>query len=746
MSESDPLLEPLKSVLDPATVRKLATLNLHTIDDLIRHYPRNYIDIRQLTDLALLPLGEQVSVVLDVVSAQVRQNRSRAGSRLEVTASDGHRTIAIVFFFQRRGPLRWHEEALQPGTRALFTGKLGDHAGRPQLLQPKYEVIGRELADDSAARQQSSFLQVVYPAGAKAKTELIAQAVKTVLDPLTEAEVPNVVPDAVRAEFGLLGSLEALRAVHRPTEMEQVHAAQDSLRWEEAFVLQTTLARRRAAAQKQLAIARPRQAEGIRADFEAALPFELTAGQLEVGEEIAADLERAHPMQRLLQGEVGSGKTIVALRAMLQVIDAGGQAALLAPTEVLAAQHAQSLRKMLGNLADGGMLGGAEHGTQVALLSGSMPTAARRQALLQAASGEAGIVVGTHALLSENVMFADLGLVVVDEQHRFGVEQRDALRAKGVGDSIPHLLVMTATPIPRTVAMTIFGDLEISTLRELPRGRAGIESIVVPASKPHWVDRIWHRVREEVDAGRRAYIVCSRIGDDDSESSAPAVEEDLEELEIEVSEGQAGAAPHEPISVLELAQQLQDHPAFANIEIGILHGRLAPEAKDRAMERFISGAAPVLISTTVIEVGVDVPAATVMAIMDADRFGVSQLHQLRGRVGRGSQPGLCLLVTTAAPESETGERLAQIAATQDGFELAQLDLAVRREGDVLGTAQSGRTSLRLLRATVDVETIAQARKAANELVAGDSDLHQHRALAAAIHRIDPERADFLDRS
>jgi len=726
--DTDPLLAPLKSVLDPATVRKLATLDLHTIDDLVRHYPRNYIDVRQLTDLALLPLGDQVSVVLDVVSAQVRQNRSRAGSRLEVTASDGHRTIAIVFFFTRRGPLRWHEDALKPGTRALFTGKLGDHGGRPQLLQPKYEVIGRDLIDDAAAEERASYLQVVYPATGKAKTELIAEAVKTVLDPLTTADVPNVIPDAVRAEFGLQESLEALRNVHRPTEIEQVNAAKDTLRWEEAFVLQSTLAQRRVAAQSQRATPRPAVEVGIRADFEAALPFELTAGQVQVGGEIAHDLEKDHPMQRLLQGEVGSGKTIVALRAMLQVIDAGGQAALLAPTEVLAAQHARSLRTMLGPLAEGGMLGGAAHGTQIALLTGSLPTAARRSALLQAASGEAGIVVGTHALLSDNVTFADLGLVVVDEQHRFGVEQRDALRAKGVGDSIPHLLVMTATPIPRTVAMTVFGDLEISTLREIPKGRAGIESILVPASKPHWVDRIWHRVREEVDAGRRAYIVCSRIGDDEETAPEPDSEE------------------REPVSVIDLAEQLRDHPAFAGLEMEMLHGRLPGEEKDRVMERFVSGEAPVLISTTVIEVGVDVPAATVMVIMDADRFGVSQLHQLRGRVGRGSQPGLCLLVTSADPDSETGQRLAQIAATHDGFELAQLDLQVRREGDVLGTAQSGRTSLRLLRATMDVETIAQARNVANTVIEADPELRAHPALAAAIHRIDPERAEFLDRT
>src|SRR5690625_5282389 len=399
-------------------------------------------------------------------------------------------------------------------------------------------------------------------------------------------------------------------------------------------------------------------------------------------------------MQRLLQGEVGSGKTLVALRAMLQVIDAGGQAALLAPTEVLPAQHVKSLRAMLGPLAEQGMLGGTANGTQVALVTGSQSTAARREALLKAASGEAGVVVGTHALLSDNVTFADLGLVVVDEQHRFGVEQRDALRAKGAGETTPHVLVMTATPIPRTVAMTVFGDLEISTLRQIPAGRSGIESFVVPVTKPSWVDRVWHRVREEVDQGKRAYVVCSRIGDvdngEDTENTGP-----VPELPV----GESGR--QEPTSVIELVEKLREHPALEGVDVGMLHGRMATEEKDAAMQRFVSGHVPVLVSTTVIEVGVDVPEATVMVIMDADRFGVSQLHQLRGRVGRGKDAGLCLLVTTAEPDTETGQRLAKIAASHDGFELAQLDLEVRREGDVLGAAQSGGSSLRLLRATHD---------------------------------------------
>lgn len=735
---SDRLSEPLKSVLDAATVKKLATLDLHTVDDLLRHYPRNYIDVRQLSSLSMLPVGEQVSVVLDVVSAAVRQNRSRPGARLEVKASDGTRMIDAVFFFNRRGPLRWHEAALKPGTRALFTGKLGEHAGRPQLLQPKYEVFEHDGGDDESL-DDSHFLQVVYPATAKAKSELISQAVRTVLDPLTLDDVPTLLPQKVREKYGLLETLQAMRQVHRPTDLDEVKRAKKTLRWEEALILQTALAQRRAEATAEHATARPKKSEGIRAEFDENLPFTLTAGQVEVGEEISHDLTLDHPMQRLLQGEVGSGKTLVALRAMLQVIDAGGQAALLAPTEVLAAQHVKSLRAMLGPLAEQGMLGGSANGTQVALVTGSQSTAARREALLKAASGEAGIVVGTHALLSDNVTFADLGLVVVDEQHRFGVEQRDALRAKGAGETTPHVLVMTATPIPRTVAMTVFGDLEISTLRQIPAGRSGIESFVVPVTKPSWVDRVWHRVREEVDQGKRAYVVCSRIGDvdngEDTENTGP-----VPELPV----GESGR--QEPTSVIELVEKLREHSALEGVDVGMLHGRMATEEKDAAMQRFVSGHVPVLVSTTVIEVGVDVPEATVMVIMDADRFGVSQLHQLRGRVGRGKDAGLCLLVTTAEPDTETGQRLAKIAASHDGFELAQLDLEVRREGDVLGAAQSGGSSLRLLRATHDAKTIAQAREVAAEVIAADPHLREHPALATGVARLDPERAEFLSRT
>jgi ATP-dependent DNA helicase RecG len=470
----------------------------------------------------------------------------------------------------------------------------------------------------------------------------------------------------------------------------------------------------------------------------------LTDGQRQVGEEIAADLAAPRPMQRLLQGEVGSGKTVVALRAMLQVVDAGGQAALLAPTEVLAAQHVRTLRAMLGPLAEGGMLGGDEAATRVALLTGSQGASARRAALAEAAGGAAGIVVGTHALLSEHVQFADLGLIVVDEQHRFGVEQRDALRLKAATN--PHLLVMTATPIPRTVAMTVFGDLETSVLTQVPAGRAGITTHVVPAGNQAWLDRAWARVREEIDAGHRAYVVCARVHADTDVEGGARPADDLDELPDLLAD-QTGPRPALR-AVEEVVESLRAETHLEGTTIATLHGQMPPADKDRAMAQFASGQAPVLVATTVVEVGVDVPAATVMVILDADRFGISQLHQLRGRVGRGSAPGLCLLVSSAQPGTPAATRVETLARTTDGFELATVDLELRSEGDVLGAAQSGRaSSLRLLRVVKDADVIARAREAASEVVDTDPDLDAHPVLRAAITDIvDAEREQFLDRA
>ena len=555
----------------------------------------------------------------------------------------------------------------------------------------------------------------------------VQKTVHVALDLVTG--VPDLLGEELRERFSLLDPMTALRWIHGPDDHRQLGAAQKRFRFIEALVLQLVLARRRAVLRAQGAQSRPGVQGRLLDAFDARLPFELTRGQREIGEVVEAELAQPHPMNRLLQGEVGSGKTMVALRAMLRVVDSGGQAVLLAPTEVLAQQHLRSITETMGDLAAGGMLGGAEHATGVAILTGSMPRAARAESMLRIASGEAGIIVGTHALLEDNVSFADLGLVVVDEQHRFGVEQRAALTGKA--GTPPHVLVMTATPIPRTVAMTVFGDLEVSVLRELPAGRAPIQTNVVPlVDQPHWVDRVWQRVAEEVGRGHQAYVVCPRISGD--------VAEQGETDQVDLDEEGQEVTPKRPLAAVEeMAEHLRTGP-LAGLRIAMLHGRMTPEDKEATMRAFAAGRLDVLVSTTVIEVGVDVANATAMVLMDADRFGVSQLHQLRGRVGRGGLPGLCLLVSHADAGSEARMRLDAVASTTDGFELSRVDLEQRREGDVLGSNQSGfRSSLENLRVLRDEKTIVAAREAAESLLAEDPSLGSWPALAAEVDRCRP---------
>ena len=756
--------EPLTRVLGPRTAAPLAKLGLHTTGDLLRHYPRRYAEPGRMTDLGSIVIGEHVSVMARVVQATVREMRSRGGAMLQAKVTDGSRNLSLTFFAKRRGALSLHEAKLRPGRVAMFTGTVGIYRGELQLTHPDYQVVGVDADDEAAVLVEATRPIPLYPASAAVPTWRIQRAVRTVLDPLTPDDLPDPIPGPVLERRGLVGLHQALREVHEPYTSADVERAQSRLTYEEAFVLQAALARRRALVALQDAIGRPGARPGapslLRA-FDERLPFTLTEGQRHVGEQLEADLSLPHPMQRLLQGEVGSGKTVVALRAMLQVVDSGGQAALLAPTEVLAAQHLRTIRMLLGPLAEGGMLGGAEEGTRVALVTGSQSTGARREALLDAASGAAGIVVGTHALLGEKVQFADLGLVVVDEQHRFGVEQRDALRTRG--GTTPHLLVMTATPIPRTVAMTVFGDLEVSTLAEIPAGRSGVTTHVVPADNATWTARTWQRVREEIDAGHRAYVVCPRISPDDAAGSEATDDADLLSdadlqrvgdrvgvtLELTGRDGPDDVPSPRPLrAVLEVAEELASLPALGGIRTGVMHGRLSGSEKDDVMRRFASGEIQLLVSTTVIEVGVDVPEATVMVVLDADRFGLSQLHQLRGRVGRGAAPGLCLLFSSAADGTDAATRVRTLAETTDGFRLATLDLDLRREGDVLGASQSGgRSSLRLLRVVRDADLIDTARQDALDVVGMDPELTAWPVLRAAIEDwLSPQREEFLDRA
>ncbi|HEY5518703.1 MAG TPA: ATP-dependent DNA helicase RecG [Cellulomonas sp.] len=746
----DRLAEPLVKVLGPRTAGALVKLGLRTTGELLRHYPRRYTEPGKLTDLSSLKVGEHVTVMAEVRQATVRPMRSRGGATLQAVVTDGTQTLNLAFFAKRTGALNGHESKLRAGRVGLFTGIVGIYQGKRQLAHPDYKIIGVDVDDEAEGLIEAGRPIPIYPASASLASWRIQASVRTVLDPLAEADVPDPLPEAVRTRLRLGTLHQALHDVHEPFDDAQWRRGRDRLQYEEAFVLQAALARRRAEAAGQEATARPRRRAGLLDDFDARLPFTLTGGQREVGDELAADLARARPMQRLLQGEVGSGKTVVALRAMLQVVDAGGQAALMAPTEVLAAQHIRTLRALLGPLAEAGFLGAADRSTRVALLTGSQGAAARRENLLDAASGRAGIVVGTHALLSENVQFADLGLVVVDEQHRFGVEQRDTLRAKGT--RTPHLLVMTATPIPRTVAMTVFGDLETSTLTQVPAGRSGVVTHVVPADKPAWMDRTWRRVREEVDAFHRVFVVCPRIDPDDAPDVSDADDDGADLLALDLDGSAEGERVRRPLrAVLEVAEELRGLPALAGVDIGILHGRMAADDKERTMAQFAAGQIQVLVSTTVIEVGVDVAEATGMVVLDADRFGISQLHQLRGRVGRGSAPGLCLLVSgavDAGDASPSATRLRTLAETTDGFVLAAVDLELRREGDVLGAAQSGgASSLRLLRVTRDADLIARARTDATAVVDADPTLARSPALRAAIdQQLAGEREEFLDRS
>ncbi len=715
----------LKPIIAAAADKFAKHRDIHTVGDLLAFWPRRYRT--READLGSVVPGEFLVGVAEVKAAHTRPMQKRRGTMLEVVITDGRNDIDITFF-----KAYGHERALVPGARGIFAGTVGTYRGRLQLTHPGYTML-----DDFDAGDRRDLIPIYRSVG-NLHTWTVTESVRRVLDVLDD--VPDALPGEVRARRNLVSRTDALRGIHGPDTLEQVAAAQQRLRYEEAFVLQATLAQRRRASAGTATRARPGRPDGLLAAFDERLPFSLTDGQREVGATIEEEMSRELPMHRLLQGEVGSGKTVVALRAMLQAVDSGGQAALLAPTEVLAGQHLRTITGMLGDLAEGGMLGGAEEATRVVLLTGSQSTAERRKALLDVVSGDAGIVVGTHALLQENVDFLDLALVVVDEQHRFGVEQRDALRGKGA--TPPHVLVMTATPIPRTVAMTVFGDLETSTLRELPAGRAPITTHVVPEDKPGWMERTWARVGEEVRTGRQVYVVCPRIGDDDAPDEGAVIT-----TEVPAEGDDEPSAPPRPLkSVTAVYADLAEEPSLAGLSIEVLHGRMPADEKDAVMGRFQRGDTDVLVSTTVVEVGVDVPNASVMVVMDADRFGVSQLHQLRGRIGRGGFPGLCLLVTGTDAEPAL-TRLAAVAGTTDGFELARLDLSQRREGDILGAAQHGRrTQLEFLHILEHEDVIEAAREDAFAVVDADPDLAAHPLLAEAVRaRVDAEQAAYLER-
>ncbi|MDR1078541.1 MAG: ATP-dependent DNA helicase RecG [Propionibacteriaceae bacterium] len=698
------LNQPLAAVLGARTAKGFAALQIQTLGDLLRHLPRHLMAGTELTDIAsLVRLNQGSDDYLALVArvAQVQVAGQAPRQRVEVRLSDGSGGLDATFFGAPHLVKYW-QKLLTSSDRGLFAGKLGWFKGQPQLVHPAFVMMTEDGLVGSAqntrmARRVSrgSFIGL-YPQTAKLPTWTIAECVDLALTGLAGLEDP--LPDWIRQAADLMDLEQAFQAVHLPTSQEQHERGRRRLLFDEAFATQVAMAYRRADAAHHTALPRSARPEGLLAAFDAGLPFALTGQQAEVGRQLAADLNRTRPMRRLLQGEVGSGKTIVALRAMLTVVDGGGQACLLAPTEILAQQHARTVSDLLGDLGQGPLVG-PDRATELTLLTGSVTGSAREQALARIASGQAGLIIGTHALLGAGVDFADLGLVVIDEQHRFGVEQRNALAARSAAQ--PHVLVMTATPIPRSVAMTVFGDLDLVTLTERPFGRAQVQTVVVDRlERPAWVERAWQRVKEEVAQGRQAYVVAPRIDADDPAAGAP----------VDLS------------SVVDLHRSLGSGP-LQGLRLGLLHGRLSAGEKDQAMAGFAAGQLDVLIATSMVEVGLDVPNASIMVICDAERFGVSQLHQLRGRIGRGGQAGVCLLLTAAAEGSAARERLEAVARTDDGFELAQTDLAQRREGDVWGLSQSGaKSSLRLLRVLEHADIIERARQLAEAAVARDPEL------------------------
>jgi ATP-dependent DNA helicase RecG len=723
-------LTPLDRLIGDKTAKALAkSLNIKTAADLLQHYPRRYSSRGELTPIKEIPVGETVTLVADVVEVYERRMKGKSGVILEVKLTDGEGFVTATFFNQA-----WRAQKLRPGVRGLWAGKIGSYQNKLQLAHPDYELFGDEI-EDEVAKAWAELPIPIYPASSTCSTWMIQRAMRVVLDVVPTIE--DEVPEELRKKHDLLHLHDAIVKIHQPTNMGDWMAARDTLRYHEAFILQSTLVKRRLENQHQKSTSRVANEKGYLAEFDSKLPFTLTNGQIEIGNQISEDLSESHPMNRLLQGEVGSGKTLVAVRAMLTVADSQGQSALLAPTEVLAAQHFKSIERTLGP--------GLAKELGLTLLTGQLNTTDRKTALLNMVSGKAKIVVGTHALFANKVEFFDLGLIVIDEQHRFGVDQREALRLKG--KLPPHVLTMTATPIPRTLAVTVFGDLDVSILTELPQGRQAITSHVITSEQPALVARVWQRVAEEVSNGRQAFVVCPRIDESDEGeellASGGGVPEDDEFLE----EGKAPKPKRPLAAAISVAEALKKNPALQGLKISVLHGRQSSEEKNEIMTAFSNKEIDVLVSTTVIEVGVDVPNATTMVILDADRFGVSQLHQLRGRVGRGGLPGLCLMLTSAEQDSLALDRVNAVAATTDGFKLSEIDLELRREGDVLGANQSGgRSSLKLLRVLADSKMIQEARDEVLAMFASDPTLEKHPALAQCLEQLDKARQDFLTKS
>jgi len=698
-----------------ASVEK--AFGITTAGGLVNHYPRRYLDRGNLTPFDKVEVGVPVTILATIKGVDSRRMQQKRGFILVVSVSDGVESMELTFFNQK-----WRERELKVGRSGLFAGTVSEFRGVRTLTHPQYSLFtdtgNGVLEEIDAITEFTGEIIPVYPSSQSLASWQIQAAIDIVLTSADQLTDP--LPTELVTKHGFMTKLQSLQAIHQPKNHEEIGRATERIKYEEAFVLLALMRQRKSNAKSALAHARGGSDSALTPEFDLSLPFDLTQGQIAVGEEIAADLARSVPMTRLLQGDVGSGKTVVSIRAMLEVIAAGGQVALLAPTEVLAAQHLESLDKLLAGIG--------VRPLRVELLTGGISLPKRRQVLLDTQSGDVNILVGTHALLEDKVQFFDLGLIVIDEQHRFGVEQRAVMLTKGREEMRPHLLVMTATPIPRTVALTIFGDLDVSTLLESPSMRAEVSThLVSTTNMPRSETRVWERMAEEVKAGNKVFVVCPAISPPEVESKKNM------------------DSPSEPLATVEetFATLVS---SFPNIAFAQLHGGMDSQSKREIMRRFEGQEEPaidVLVSTTVIEVGVDIPAATMMIVLNAERFGMSQLHQLRGRIGRGSKPGLCILVHGFTWSTAPTERLGALRDSRDGFMLSQIDLEIRGEGDVLGQDQSGvLSSLRLLKIIDDLDFIEEVRLEVDKLFEGA----QWHSIMEKIDKFEVERAQSLEKA
>ncbi|MFU0522728.1 ATP-dependent DNA helicase RecG [Gardnerella vaginalis] len=763
-------------------VSSLKSLGVITVKDALTYYPFRVTNPLKRAHLSQILPGQEVAFSATIQSINIVQMAARRGYRLEVNVAQDAAQAQIVYFSKNRQYVQWVSGRIAVGQTVVVGGTSGEFNGRLQFTHPQILTVRAKSAesDDSAhntdARVQNSddsavqsveegieklcAPQPIYHANSRISSEHIHETILGLLQLFKNCDsgdskvdatdapdtnvlsdvLPDVLPQFVTNSRNLMHRAAAFESIHNPQNKNDFENAIHTMRYEEAFISQIAVLQSRKKSGENKAYTC--ENSELRKHFEESLPFELTEGQKNVISEITADMQGESqateesplkPMRRLLQGEVGSGKTIVAMSAMLQAVGSGHQAVLIAPTQVLASQHATNLQQMIER---------AGINVEITLITGGMKLASRRSALAKVASGEPAIIVATHAAFSASFKPTNLALVIIDEQHRFGVEQRDTLLRKISGNAVPHLLVMTATPIPRSAAMTWFGDLDASYLTELPGGRKPIRTFVINEEDSHKMASMFYHIRSRIDAGERAYVVCARIDSEDSEenndntyntyNNADAIYQENQDS-YTLNSQNTQIVQREVHTVLQISKRLQNLPQFKGVEFAQLTGRTSDEEKREIMHKFDSGQIQILVSTTVIEVGVDVAKASCIVIFDADRFGLAQLHQLRGRVGRSGTQSWAFLVSNAPNNQLAAERLQVVENSLDGAIIAQKDLELRNVGDVLGDSQSGgKSSLKLLRVVKDAKIIAEAREDANTLLEHDPTLLEHPQTAGAV--------------